>query len=586
MRKNDFIIAGALAVLMFAWMHFFPSPKLAPKPVAEENPAATNALTQVIDGAVEEVPVPEEVTVDAVEDAAEALPAEELLRLSNEHIELTVSSHGGAVISAVLKDYPELNEPDSAPLTLDFASAPALRYSGVPLMAGTLERDGDTLVYFAPLGDGQVFKRVLELKGDYLLAVEDAFVNSSDEAWMLPALRLPTGPMSNPTNTTSMRGMTSLEVDAYSEADGVWHLSKPVSKAYDSRPFFKKLFGGSYEAPESVDFTPEDVTGRPVDWVAAKNKFFVQIITAKENPAEMAVISARDPDESGVVIQEVAAAFEFDACSVAPGQSVTRNVSTYIGPKDFGTLKDLGMDQSDVMGFKSTGFWRFMNPIMYPVKLALLWGLVHLAPFGSYGIAILILTVIVRVIFWPLTHKSTESMKRMQELQPKMKEIKEKYKDNPQRMQQETMMLYRENKVNPMGGCLPMIIQIPVFIALFRVLRSAIELRYSKFLWISDLSEPENLFAGSFKLPLIGWDAVNILPLLMAATMILQQKLMPSAAAAASPEQQQQQKMMQVMMPIMMLFFFYSMPSGLVLYYTASQVIMIAQLLIRKKKAA
>jgi YidC/Oxa1 family membrane protein insertase len=279
---------------------------------------------------------------------------------------------------------------------------------------------------------------------------------------------------------------------------------------------------------------------------------------------------------------EVTAALRFDSELIGPDERSVRVLRTYIGPKDFSSLKDLGMGQSEVMEFKSTGFWKFMNPVMYPIKLSLLWGLTHFAIFGSYGIAILILTIIVRVLFWPLTHKSTESMKRMQELQPQMAALKEKYKDNPQRMQQETMALYKENKVNPMGGCLPMFVQIPVFIALFAVLRSAIELRYSSFLWIRDLSEPENLFAGM--IPVVG--SLNILPIVMAATMMWQQKLTTGANAAATPEQKQQQKMMAVMMPIMMLFFFYSMPSGLVLYWTTSQVIMIAQLMIKKKKTA
>jgi YidC/Oxa1 family membrane protein insertase len=143
-------------------------------------------------------------------------------------------------------------------------------------------------------------------------------------------------------------------------------------------------------------------------------------------------------------------------------------------------------------------------------------------------------------------------------------------------MQQETMKFYKENKVNPMGGCLPMLIQIPVFIALFVVLRSAIELRFSKFLWIRDLSEPENLFAGL--IPVVG--SLNILPLLMSATMVWQQKLTPSAGDP------QQQKMMAIMMPIMMLFFFYTMPSGLVLYWTTSNLIMIIQMMIKKQKPA
>jgi YidC/Oxa1 family membrane protein insertase len=274
---------------------------------------------------------------------------------------------------------------------------------------------------------------------------------------------------------------------------------------------------------------------------------------------------------------EVSSALQFDPEIIAANDTFSRTVRTYIGPKDFSFLKTQGMDQVEVMEFKSTGLWSFMNPVMFPIKKALLWGLTALyAVVRNYGVAIMLLTIIVRVIFWPITHKGTESMRRMQALQPQLKEIREKYKDNPQRMQQETMAFYKENKVNPMGGCLPMFIQIPVFIALYTVLRSAIELRFSKFLWISDLSEPENLFAGM--VPIVG--SLNILPLLMAGTMMLQQKFTPTAGDP------QQQKMMAVMMPIMMLFFFYSMPSGLVLYWTTSNLLMIVQMLIKKKKQA
>jgi YidC/Oxa1 family membrane protein insertase len=168
----------------------------------------------------------------------------------------------------------------------------------------------------------------------------------------------------------------------------------------------------------------------------------------------------------------------------------------------------------------------------------------------------------------------------MQTLQPQLKEIREKFKDNPQRMQQETMAFYKENKVNPLGGCLPMLIQMPILIGLFFVLRSAVELRFSKFLWISDLSEPENLFAGMFTIPIIGWNSLNILPLLMAATTVWQQKMTPSAGDP------QQQKMMAIMMPIMMLFVCYNMPSGLVLYWTAGNLIMIFQMMIKKQPVA
>jgi YidC/Oxa1 family membrane protein insertase len=172
-----------------------------------------------------------------------------------------------------------------------------------------------------------------------------------------------------------------------------------------------------------------------------------------------------------------------------------------------------------------------------------------------------------------VTHKSTESMKRMQELQPLIQELKEKYKDKPQKLQQETMALYREHKVNPMSGCLPLLIQFPVLIALFNVLQSAVELRYAGFLWVQDLSAPENLFPGL--LPF----AINPLPLVMTATQIWQTKLTPS------PGDPSQQKMM-MLMPVIFLVFFYNMPSALVLYWTANQVMMIVQLLWQRRKQA
>ena len=511
-----------------------------------------------------------------VQEAVVDLSPEEQLTLSNERVELTVSSHGGAVVSAVLKDYPEFNTDDSGPVVLNFEAAPALRYDGLALTAGTFTEIDGGLLYNAPLGDGQTLKRTLKLEGEYLLTVRDEFINASDVPWALPELRLPTGPMANPVGVSGMRGMTTLGLDTFTSEEGATHWGKKFGKMQRGAQAFTST-------PEMLAEIYPDAP-KTADWIAAKNKFFVQILTP-QNPGSAAGFDffvRRDGEGKKMTESEVTAALQFDSELIGAGETFSRTVQSYIGPKDFSSLKNLGMEQSEVMEFKSTGFWRFMNPVMYPIKLGLLWGLTHFALFGSYGIAILILTVIVRIIFWPLTHKSTESMKRMQELQPQMAAIKEKYKDNPQRIQQETMALYKENKVNPMGGCLPMFIQIPVFIALFAVLRSAIELRYSSFLWIKDLSEPENLFAGM--IPVAG--SLNILPIFMAATMMWQQKLTTGANAAATPEQQQQQKMMAVMMPVMMLFLFYKMPSGLVLYWTTSQVIMIAQLLIKKKKDA
>jgi YidC/Oxa1 family membrane protein insertase len=225
-------------------------------------------------------------------------------------------------------------------------------------------------------------------------------------------------------------------------------------------------------------------------------------------------------------------------------------------------LRTLGLHQEDVMEF---GMW---SPVC-KFLLIVLNTTYNLIP--NYGVAIILLTILIRIIFWPLTHKSTESMKKMQALQPLMTELKAKHKDNPRKMQEETMALYRKHKVNPVSGCLPMVIQIPVFIALFVVLRSAIEMRFAPFLWVQDLSAPERLFADILPIPL------NILPIFMAVTQAWQQVLMPTA----DPNQQ---KIMLFFMPVMMLVMFYMMPSALVLYWSANQCIVILQQLIQKKK--
>ncbi|MFA7257090.1 MAG: membrane protein insertase YidC [Kiritimatiellales bacterium] len=567
MKKNDFIIVGILVALMFAWMNFYPAleKKYFPRP---EQPVEQAAPITA------EAPAPAEKAVAVIEAAAVKVPEiilpsapEQQLTLSNNDIELTVSSYGGAVVSVILKNYPAENRKDSPPLVLEFTNAPALRYAGLPVLAGTLEKTADGLLYTAALGDGRFLERTLKLAGDYLLTVNDTFVNGNAVPWALPELRLLTGPMSNPFGTTSMKGISTLGIDTFAAADGVHHWGRDLYKLLGKVPADVAQFTS----------TPEMIAPRPVDWIAAKNKFFVQILTPDTAANAFDLTVRRKGEGKKSMPVEVSAALQFKPELIAANDTFTRTTRAYIGPKDYGFLKTQGMDQVEVMEFKSTGFWKFMNPVMYPIKTGLLWGLDTLYKVvRNYGVAIMLLTIIVRVIFWPITHKGTESMRRMQALQPQLKEIREKFKDNPQRMQQETMQFYKENKVNPLGGCLPMFVQIPVFIALYTVLRSAIELRFSKFLWISDLSEPENLFAGM--IPVVG--SLNILPLLMSATMIWQQKMTPSAGDP------QQQKMMAVMMPIMMLFFFYTMPSGLVLYWTTSNLIMIIQMLIKKKKTA
>ena len=186
---------------------------------------------------------------------------------------------------------------------------------------------------------------------------------------------------------------------------------------------------------------------------------------------------------------------------------------------------------------------------------------------GNYGIAIIIVTILMRIIVFPLTLKQEKSMKKMRELQPELEKIKEKYKDNPQEYQQKTAELYRESGVNPLGGCLPLLIQMPVFVALYWAFSGNAIPADAKFLWFT-LKQPDRLF-------MIGNFAFNLLPILNVGVTYIQQKIMTSATSGQ--ESNQQMQTMLYMMPLMMLFIFYKMPSGVTLYYLVSGALSLVQ---------
>ena len=199
--------------------------------------------------------------------------------------------------------------------------------------------------------------------------------------------------------------------------------------------------------------------------------------------------------------------------------------------------------------------------------------------FGNYGWAIVLLTILIRIPFIPLVNKSQKSMKKLQELQPRMAEVREKFKKDPQRMQREMMDLYKKYKVNPLGGCLPILLQIPVFFALYKILMIAIELRGAPFmLWLKDLSAPDTLFGHiPTWFPLIGGFAVGPLPILMGATMIIQQKMTPTSMDPA-------QNRIMMFMPIVFTFLFLNFATGLVLYWLMNNLFSIAQQLYVNRK--
>jgi YidC/Oxa1 family membrane protein insertase len=254
------------------------------------------------------------------------------------------------------------------------------------------------------------------------------------------------------------------------------------------------------------------------------------------------------------------------------GGQGTYSFAVYMGPKSHKVLSkfDNGLDKAVNFGF--------FNVIAKPLLIGMNY--IH-GVIPNYGIAIILLTVIIKLVFWPLGTKSYRSMNEMKKIQPLMMELREKYKDDKQRMNQEVMGLYKTYKVNPASGCLPMLVQMPIFFALYRMLYQAIELRHAPFVgWITDLAAPERLFHFNFSIPFM--DAphgIPVLTLLMGASFLLQQKMTP---ATGDP---MQAKMM-MLMPLIMTVLFINFPAGLVLYMFVNNIISMGQQYYIQKKLA
>ena len=292
-------------------------------------------------------------------------------------------------------------------------------------------------------------------------------------------------------------------------------------------------------------------TDQPVKWVAVSNKYFLsQLYAEKPFNGGTKLVNHTDNDysEPGIagVLEDVPVSTDF-------------HFQFYAGPKEIAQLSKLPKDAQEAIHL---AYWSWFEFLCRPMLALLNW---LKSVSGSYGLAIILLTVIVKLVLWPLIHKSNKSMRRMQKIQPKLKELKDKYKDNPQVFNQKMMELYREEKVNPMGGCLPMLLQFPVFIALYSTLEAAVELRNVPFLWAKDLSQPDAIG------PEIWGFTLHPLILISTALMVLQMKLTPQTGDPV-------QRKMMMFMPLIMLIFFYNFPSGLALYWTVNNILSILQM--------
>lgn len=340
----------------------------------------------------------------------------------------------------------------------------------------------------------------------------------------------------------------------------------------------------SYAAKDVNEMSMSDAKKmgrRQFQWVALHNKYFVFYLSESDlnfRGCRLATYDVEKPrsgtDGTGDsrFTQWLYGAAHLPPLKIAAQGERELQFNGYAGPKEYTRLKGIDKGLVSIMRLDLFLFFRagWMGVISTTILKSLTWIQGIINKEWGYGVAIIIITVVIKTLFWPLTHKSTTSMRKMQKLQPLIKEMREKYKDDAQKMNRKLMELYREHKVNPLGGCLPILFQIPVFFALFNTLRGAIELRQASFLWVNDLSLPDTLPWLIFGLP------IRPLAILMGGTMFLQQKLAPTTGDPS-------QKRMMMFMTIFFMFIFYSMPAGLTLYWTTNQVLTIFQNYMIKK---
>ncbi|MFH1905091.1 MAG: membrane protein insertase YidC [bacterium] len=396
--------------------------------------------------------------------------------------------------------------------------------------------------FVSHMEDGStIIKKILFNNDSYLIGVTLELINNTDNNIEQTSFLISTG-----------TGLRLMEEQSSGRGGGV----ELQSVSYINDKVIKKPFS---RGEKDKDVT-QSYIGK-IWWTALSTKYFLNALIPVE-PASKVVIKK---DKLNLLQNYV----ETVVPTVSPNQSFSYSINCYLGPKDVDRLVKRGVNLEALADF---GFFGNLFRIVHILKF------LHKIT-GNYGVAIILLTILMSIVLFPLTIKSHKSMRAMQELQPQISALKNKYKDNAQKINKETMALYKKNKVNPLGGCLPMMLQMPLFFALFTTLRNAIELKGTCFIpgWIPDLSLPDTVFYLGALIDKQGVYPLNILPILMSITTILQQKF---TTQSADPKQAK----MMFFMPVFMLFIFYNFPSGLVLYWLTNNILSIVQqALIRKK---
>ena len=553
MEQFRLLLAIGLSFLvLFIWSVFF----VDQQPVTDNREAVTTTTASDDERAASKPTVAPSATIGkAAVDAIKAAPIVEgqgrEITVETPVYSVRISARGASFVSFILNNYREAvdeNSPKKQLIPPSFKEG-VIRTSllgnslnGMNDAIFSIDQDGDRLVvdggskdlsFHWVADDGTILTKTFTFAPDsYLIGLEVVVTNASEKV---------------------LKDQLVLSVRKPLEADQGYGFVGPSA-----------LINDTLEQVKTKKIADKDEYKGKIKWVSVEDRYFLSsIIPGAEVNGSMKLAAIDDV----VVNQLVNPMF-----ALSPGEKQAFNFYVFMGPKSMDLLDSLGHDLGKALNFG------FFNVIAKPC----LWFMnkIH-SVLPNYGIAIILLTIFTKIILWPLGNKSYKSMSEMKKLQPLMTEIREKHKGDKQKMNQELMALYKTYKVNPMGGCLPMVLQIPVFFALYRMLYQAIELRHAPFfLWINDLSAPDRLFDFGFSIPFMEPPyGIPVLTIIMGATMLLQQKMSPP------PGDPTQAKMM-MLMPVVFTFIFINFSSGLVLYWLVNNVLSISQHYYVQKKTA
>jgi len=579
MDKKNLILGIAFLIAAFATLIL--GQRLSPPPVpaapasaqpgaAPGTPAApASTLTAPEAPAPGLVPLaPTQTTLFAAltDDKADAVTT----LLANDFVEVRLTDFGGAIANVAFKKYTE-SQQSADPFIFN-------RQHAAPLLAIGELRGLDQNTRFTRVSATStevvyqtVFENRIEVTRRYRLPAagedpyrirhETTFRNLTDQTIPLPRLALELG-------TTSLISANDLGQ----------YLNVATNDGKDTEYIERSaLEGGGFFAMLGLkDGTPKAIIEQPsaLVWAAVKNQFFASIYTADAAGTGVAVRRVDLPPLTGSTRANtgITAAARYDLPALAPRASATHGGLLYVGPKEYSRLANFAHNEDKVMQFDRYFFNRiFLSGYVAPaLNKLMVW--THGA-VGNWGLSIVLMTLLLKIISVPFTLAASRSAKKMVKLSEPMKAVREKYKDNPKKLNEATLALFKEHKVNPAGGCIPILITIPLFVGFFAMLQGTAELRFQSFLWAHDLSAPDTIW----HIPGLGLP-LNIMPLLMGATMIFQMKLTPTPTTMEGP-----QAMIMKIMPWMFTLICYNFAAALALYSTINGLFTIVQQLLVNK---